>query len=283
MRTLPRLIVTDLDNTLYDWTAYFTASFSAMVDSLVELFKLDRELLLDEFQSIHQKHGDSEYPFAVLEVPSVQAAVGSSDAKAILEAIDSALHAFNRTRKQTLVLYPGVHDTLCRFRAEGVIVVGHTEAIAENAFFRIRTLGLSQQLKHLYALDGLTSPHPRGSTTHAPPEPGYVRRVPRAERKPNPDLLRDICARESVAPSEAWYIGDSLTRDVSMAKAAGVRAIWARYGTGVASSSWEQLVRITHWSDADVRREVELKRASADVVPDDTLDEFGGLCALAGI
>ena len=67
-----RLLVCDLDNTLYDWVSYFVPSFYAMVDKVVEITGWDREQLLDEFQKVHQKHNDAEHPFALLETALVR-------------------------------------------------------------------------------------------------------------------------------------------------------------------------------------------------------------------
>lgn len=281
MTSRPRLVVTDLDNTLYDWVTYFAAAFYAMVDELVKLVPVDRERLLDEFKEVHRHHHNSEHPFAVLEVESIRRHFGSADDQEVLSALDSALHAFNSARKRTLKLYDGVVETLSALASDGVIVVGHTEAVVPNAYFRLEKLEVRPFLKHLYALEGSEAPHPKGRPLHAPPPDGYVRIVPKRDRKPNPALLLDICARENVAPTDAWYVGDSLTRDMSMAKQAGVRAIWARYGTRVNPEDWARLVRITHWTDEDVQREAELKKAFADVQPDHTIDRFDELLGLS--
>jgi FMN phosphatase YigB (HAD superfamily) len=104
-----------------------------------------------------------------------------------------------------------------------------------------------------------------------PPE-GFVTVVPREERKPNPRLLVDICQHEGIELSSTYYLGDSLVRDVAMAKRAGVTAIWARYGTD--PECWKYLVKITHWTDEDVSREKGLKAEYGNVVPDYSIDSF---------
>ena len=93
------------------------------------------------------------------------------------------------------------------------------------------TPNIAQYMTRLYALDGPLLPHPipGREEEHAPPS-SIVRAIPRSERKPNPALLLDICSREGVRPADALYVGDSLTRDISMAKRAGVRAVWHAYG-----------------------------------------------------
>ena len=69
-----------------------------------------------------------------------------------------------------------------------------------------------------------------------------------------------------------YYLGDSLVRDIAMAKQAGVTAIWARYGTEYDPKHWQYLVKVTHWTDEDVQREKILKSKYSDVVPDYTIE-----------
>jgi hypothetical protein len=56
-----KLLITDLDNTLYDWVTFFTASFRSMVTELTSMLETS-DNLLEEFKSIHQRCGTSEHP-----------------------------------------------------------------------------------------------------------------------------------------------------------------------------------------------------------------------------
>src|ERR1700737_3268202 len=67
-----RLLICDLDNTLYDWVGYFVPSFYAMVDEAVRITGCDRETLLDDFRRVHQAREDSEQPFALLETETIK-------------------------------------------------------------------------------------------------------------------------------------------------------------------------------------------------------------------
>lgn len=269
-----KLLITDLDNTLYDWVTFFTASFRSMVEELTLLLDLPEQVILDEFKVIHQRYGNSEQPFAVLELPALQRRFPDLRREEVLRKIDSALHRFNSVRKRTLTLYAGVAETLSELQHDGIKIVGHTEAIFANSYWRLRALGIERYFSRLYTLEGKdpihTSPHNRWID---PPE-GFLTVVPREERKPNPRLLMDICQHEGVEPTSAWYVGDSLVRDVAMAKQAGVKAIWARYGTKYDPECWTYLVRITHWTDEDVQREKDLKARYGNVAPDYTVDSF---------
>jgi phosphoglycolate phosphatase len=88
------------------------------------------------------------------------------------------------------------------------------------------------------------------------------------QRKPDPDVLLEICQNEGMAPSDSAYVGDSVARDVLMAKRAGVFAIWAKYGASHSSEEYAQLVRISHWTPEDVEREASLRREAQGVQAD---------------
>jgi phosphoglycolate phosphatase-like HAD superfamily hydrolase len=275
------LLITDLDNTLYDWVTFFAESFQAMLRELALLLGRPESELIQEFKSLHQHYGTSEQPFVVLELPAVREHFGSVSQIELLKLLNVPLHAFNRARKQLLKLYDGVDETMRRLSAEEVTIVGHTEAIAANAFYRLRRLGIQRYFTRLYALEGNFKGHPDPvRAKELQPPPGFVRFVSKGERKPNPLLLRDICAQEGKSVHECWYVGDSIVRDISMAREAGVNAVWARYGTRYDRKHWDLLVKITHWTKEDVVREEQLHSIYDQVQPDHTIDSFDELMGL---
>jgi phosphoglycolate phosphatase len=48
MRPAKTALITDLDNTLFDWVELWFQCFSAMIDGLVEVSRVPRERLLSE-------------------------------------------------------------------------------------------------------------------------------------------------------------------------------------------------------------------------------------------
>src|SRR5688572_10249865 len=106
-----KLLITDLDNTLYDWYGYFVPSVYAMVDRFVVRTKCDRDKLLDDFREVHKHHGTTEVPFGLLQTKTFLN-LRHSDEQFALQAAEEAFHQFNSTRKQTLKLYDGVKRTL---------------------------------------------------------------------------------------------------------------------------------------------------------------------------
>jgi phosphoglycolate phosphatase-like HAD superfamily hydrolase len=252
-----------------------------MADSLAPLLDLSVDQVYSEFKVLNVHYGNSEQPFALLELPSVTRRFAGASRHDVLKALGGPLKAFNSARKRALVLYPTVLPTLKELRDAGVELVGYTEAVLMNSYNRLQRLKIAPFFRRLYTLeDRIPSAHSQQNFAFPP---DFVQPVPRAERKPNPNLLLDICARASVSPAEAVYIGDSLTRDISMAKEAGVCAVWAKYGTVYERSLWNTLVKITHWTEEDVALEEELKHRYESVRPDYVLEEFRRILQVIGL
>lgn len=281
---MKKLLITDLDNTLYDWVSFYAQSFTAMVNELVIILGVPQSVLIEEFRQVHIKHGNSEYPFGALELKSVQQKYAGLSREEILHALDGAFHAFNSTRKKNLKCYDKVIDTLSTLKEEGVIIVGHTEAPVRNAIFRLKALGLIEFMKHLY------TPQDRNYNDLDPQSKAWIESygdfiylLGEDERKPNPRLLADICAREGFKPDDAIYIGDSLVKDISMANDAGVDSVYAEYGRQHNPEYWGTLVSITHWTKDDVERETKLKELYGHVVPTHIINSFDELIEIVNL
>jgi phosphoglycolate phosphatase len=272
-----KLLVTDLDNTLYDWVTFFAHAFYKMVDVAVPLLGVPKEDLLDQLREVHRRHHNSEHPFALLETAAVQQKMPALTRSERAQQLDEAFHAFNSARQQSLRPYPGVLDTLRALRSQGVRIVAHTEATVTNAQFRLSKLGLSPLIERLYAVQHTGDDHPVPERQEQLTAVPHVRHLRQDERKPDPQVLLDICSDTGIPPKLTVYVGDSISRDIGMAKAAGVWAVWARYGTHFDASAWDALVRITHWTEEDVRRANEAKARFGDAEPDVVLDQFSEL------
>lgn len=276
-----RLLVTDLDNTLYDWLSSFVPAFYAMVDIAANKLSVDRERLLDELKLVHQRYHNSEQPFALLETPTVERNFPHASRLERKHSLEEAFIAFNKTRKQHLCLYPGVLETIRTIRSAGCIVVGHTEAVVENSLYRLKLLGLTSELQALYAPASRANGHPDPSRPGIHEEfEGFIHLLPSHHRKPDPLVLLDICSHHKISIDHTLYVGDSMTRDISMAKKAGAVAAWARYGGKYNPNLWEKLVRVTHWTDEDVIREKRLREEYQDIHPDVEIDAFSDLLKL---
>ena len=266
-----KLLVCDLDNTLYDWVGYFVTSFYSMVDKVIELTKCEREQLLDDFRAVHRKHHDSEHPFSVLETKTVRDHFSGYSTRDIATRLDPALHAFNISRKNSLQVYPGVYDVLEHLRQDGMKLVAHTESNFFAAVDRLGRLELDPFFERVYCRTRTRPDHPDPDSRRQWFDRYSVDKYVEFsgdKRKPNAKVLRDICSRERVNVQNTAYVGDSMARDMVMAKGAGVYAILAEYGARHSVDEYSRLVRVTHWTEEDVAREEELKEESKNIVPD---------------
>jgi len=269
-----RLLVCDFDNTLYDWVSYFVVSFYRMVDEAVAILDVDREQLLDDFRAVHQRFRDSEHPFALLETDSVKERYPGLDRDLVAERLDSAFYAFNRARKETLQLYPGVMDTLRTLRAHNVRLVGHTEAKYLAVTDRLKRLQLGSLFSRVYCRERSPSSRPAsrsGWESNRDTETEIVQ-LSHHQAKPSGEVLTEICGREGFELSEVAYVGDSLFKDMLMANRVGVHAIWAKYGTVAYHGNYESLVRVSHWRDEDIDFERQLRSESNEIRPDFILE-----------
>ena len=102
------VVITDLDNTLFDWVNQWYHSFDSMIDKIVEIGNFDKELILKEAKIIHQKYGTSEYSHIIEELPSLKA---KDPDKNLVELYRTAIVAYQKSRKQYLKLYPSVFQS----------------------------------------------------------------------------------------------------------------------------------------------------------------------------
>ncbi|GHG62619.1 HAD family hydrolase [Amycolatopsis acidiphila] len=265
-----RLLITDLDNTLWDWFQAWYRSFSAMLNKLSELSGVSVQQLEREIQVVHRARGTTEYSYLLNELPSLLRQGLDSDP---LTYYDQAIHTLNRERRTFTNLYPGVKDTLIKLRQRGIPVVGYSESIAYWTEWRIRKTRLDGLLSVLY-----TSPDhdlPSGVTFeklrwHPNHEYGLVqtehRHVPEGTLKPAPSILKKIMCDFDVEPSQAVYVGDSLMKDVAMAQMVGALDVHASYGIAQHAEGYDLLRRVSHWSQGEIEREKQLA-SQPDVTP----------------
>lgn len=264
-----KLVITDLDDTLYSWIGFFIPAFYNMVQELSLLINVPCEKLLEEYKAIHQEVGSVEYPFATLNLPSVKTKYCGLTDEQIKTELNSAFHKFNSTRKKLLKLYPGVKDTLKFFNDNNIKIVAYTESAEENGFYRLKKLGIDNFFKEVYVSD---STYKRSNTIPSSPKTHIV-----YDKKPNAAVLKEICNNENVDICEAVYIGDSLSKDMLMAKQAGIISIWCDFPRDDFRDLYNKLIAISHWNEQDFCIEQQYKNEWKEngYIPDYIIHSFG--------
>jgi HAD superfamily hydrolase (TIGR01549 family) len=273
-------LITDFDNTLYDWFQMWHQSFSVMLKEIQRISGLSENELIPEIRTIHQRHGTSEYSRLIEDLPCLKAKFPNQD---LSEIFDEAIHAYRRARKANLQLYSGVLETLTRLRSMGVLIVLYTDSLAYYTNFRIRRLELDS------LLDFVFSPRdhelPAGTKSHTENEDARLVHakhiyLPQGVRKPDKAALLDIIGAIGRSPQECIYVGDSLKNDIMMAQDAGVSDVWAEYGGVQHHPEYDLLRRVSHWTEADVEREKSISKRT--ITSTNTISSFGEVVRLFG-
>ena len=131
------------------------------------------------------------------------------------------------------------------------------------------TLGLANIFETIYCREkGVSYWSSSPNYSEREPPSGKVMEVPSHETKPNPRFLTDIVEARDVPMSDVAYVGDSLAKDVLMARRAHCFAIWAKYGAHTDHDMYEKLVRISHWNSEDIERERNYAKETNSIQPD---------------
>jgi len=283
------LVISDIDNTLYDWEAFFIPSFVAMLTEVERISGVARDTLEESFRRVYQRHRTTEYAFVLQEADALRAIDADLSPNAVFEKYDSAIHAFRSVRRRTLQLYPGVRETLVRLRDAGLQLVAHSDSPMEYVSRRLRQLDVDMHF------DAISAPRDHGVPDFLEEE--AVRRAPASEvnartqllefdpwlRKPDPATLGPVLTYFDVRRDRILYVGDNLSRDVLVAERAGLKSGWARYGAVHDPDLRAQLYRITYWTDDDVASEGRLREEASRHAPTYVLDSFADLLSVAGL
>lgn len=277
-RATPRisLLITDLDNTLYDWVGIWYSAFSAFLEYLVEASGISQSTLEAEIRAIHQTRGTTEYSYLLDEIPSLRELHPGED---IATIYSEGVRRYREARRKSLFLYAGVEPTLAHLKARNVRVVAYTESLAYYSSIRLKKLGLDGVIDFLYSPEDNEFPEGVSSETlRSEPNVEYQlmrtvhRHTPKGVFKPDPTVLDSILSDLGGRKQGTAYVGDNLMKDVAMAQKVGLSDVWAQYGSAQGREEYSLLRRVSHWSEDDVERERRIL-GKTSVVPTHTLDK----------
>lgn len=272
--TKKSVVVTDLDNTLYDWfRLWWFQPFNAMLETLQTSTDMNRETLLEEIKRVHVKYNTSEFPYVTDEMDCLK----NMDPSIRV----SAREAFESKRREVLVFYPTVEETLLALKRKGCLLIGYTETQAFYTHERLRLLGLDLILDYVYSPPTVEFEVPEGVEKKEPLPLRYTKdkHTPKGEKKPNPDILQQIIRDVGATQDEVIYIGNSLMQDIQMALHAGVTDVYARYGDDYQQDpDYDLLRQVTHWPERDVTTEQETTPET--VPPTHTISEFSEILSI---
>src|SRR5262245_31939217 len=259
---LPRKIDTlilDLDNTIFDWFAMWYASFKPIYDEILAASARPQDEVEADIRRVHQTRRTSEYTFLIEELDVLREIRARED---IRTRFHNALETSRHGRDQSLQLYPTVFSSLWRIKNAGTKIIGYTESMRFYSSYRLKRFGLDGVIETLFSPKDHDMPAGVSlNQLRRFPDNFYELQVtkamhtPTGELKPNPKVLRDIIEVVGSSPDRCAYVGDSIFKDVAMARETGVFDVHAQYGEPQKRPEYEILQRVSHWTEDDVQRE----------------------------
>jgi FMN phosphatase YigB (HAD superfamily) len=270
-------VILDLDNTIFDWFAVWYASFRPVYDEIIRATGKSVEEVQADIRKVHQQHRTSEYTFLIEEIDCLKEARASGEIRDIFkEALDRA----RLGRDQNLKLYPSVFPSLWDLKKKGTKIVAYTESMAFYSAYRLKRFGLDGVIDILFSPEDHDVPAGVSlDKLRRHPDEFYqlqvteIRHTPRGALKPNPGVLIDIVKAIGAKTERCAYVGDSLFKDVAMAREVSVLDVHAQYGESQRRPEYQILQQVSHWTEADVQREREITAKGHDFTPSAVLKD----------
>jgi phosphoglycolate phosphatase len=250
----PRVVITDVDNTLFDWIEMWEKGFRVLLKDIVELAELDEAEVKRSIRRANQSLGTSEHDDIAFHLDIFDDVMRHHQR----ENLYSIGRRFRASKEAATRLYPDVAPAMSFLRSQGIRIFCLTESVALYAETRLSQLGLTGLVDGLICskFPGATGGHDVAHNLRLIP----VTTFPFELRKPNPRLLRLVSEVLEVPMSRLIYVGDSLYKDVVMGNVSGVEVCWARYGDAAASPSYATLREVSHWPDVDIEADRNVRQ-----------------------
>lgn len=275
MQKKVNFVVTDLDDTIWDWLSMWYGSFEPFLTRISKELGIEAVALKNDFKELHKKYCTTEASFIIEELKLLNAQQRDKIYEES-EANKSIIHEYYSNKKSNLKLNDGVLKTLSKIKSSGSMIIGFTESHSFYTKYRLKTLNLDGLIDCIYAPidsgvpDSVKKFYPEG---YWEPQKTEFRYLSREVKKPNSEILEIILKDFNSKKESTIYIGDKLDRDVYMAQEAGITSVYAQYGHKIVGPEYDLLREVTHWTSGDVDREIAFKKEFSEktVNPDITL------------
>ena len=270
-----RMVISDLDNTMYDWTAFSVPTFREAIPRIAETLGVYTPDLYKEMARVLTSRG-VEDPFMWEAQKYARNFKGSRDTYS--DRISSVYYEIlHRNRLRYIGLYPQVRETLVELSENNIIAAVLSDAPLPCARGRITELGIDSLISALVAqkvvepaiseiVDSLDLRFGRkmvGMFNRVRSEIGFVEEV--GAKKPSLDGVKILLDKFKVSPEEVLIVGDSLHADGGLAEALGARYVFASYGADLPGEYKELLAQLN--SNTDKRVDPPSGFASSHLIP----------------
>ncbi len=276
-----KLIIFDIDNTLYNFVDFFGPTFRSMVHALANVSKISEEKIIANAKSVYQQAGTLEHQILIRNMP-----IFSDLPKDTLDKyVITARQAFSRTRKVHLKPYDHIRNVLELAKEDNCKCILLTNAPVYHVHKRLVDLSLFEFIDGLLAWKG--SAIDQEDSEHYRKYVNKIRSISNKlemvvelndnQRKPS-TYAYELVKEKYSNIGNFFVVGDSVTKDLTPAKKCGYRTIFAKYGTIVNQKNLDTLIEITPWSEDEIKT-----NHTIDYDPDYIADSASQILEFVGI
>lgn len=253
-----KVLILDLDNTLYDWNDAYSSSFMALVNYHQKIFSLSESEVINNFKRYFKKKGTLEL---LPTFEYIQSYKNSNFKESDLQIIaNESCQFFLNAWKQNIQLYSEVYETLKVLKIKGVKIIAFSDVSMFWATYRLNCLKILSDFDKIYApIDNIILPD------YVKTNPMKYRVIDEQQRKPNSAVIAEIIKYYNTNHKNTFMLGDNLNKDMKCAYDIKIISIWAKYGTKHGSTSGKILRSITPWTKSTT---------PCLITPDYTIDSF---------
>lgn len=244
-----KLIILDIDNTVFDWMTYYIPAFKAQLQSVEKVTGIPYLELAKECQEVFTQNGSVEYPFVIQQLPLVNTYYKNDVERMLSECVEPSRQKFNDVAYSNLKSYKSVIPTLKSIKElhPDAKIVALTDAPRYIAMWKCGKLELLHYFDAIYGLQDPRLPIVNGVPAvtreillkHLERKSfgftGKIRILPDEYEKPGvkgmKSILIDYELDELEDKKQIIYVGDNLYKDTELGRRLGVTTIYAEYGT----------------------------------------------------
>jgi phosphoglycolate phosphatase-like HAD superfamily hydrolase len=242
-----KLVVTDMDNTLYSFSKYVAPGVRDGIKNLSSKTGIAEEALYKSIGKQMDTYNSFSYPWSIELALSDKLRVGKPGGISYEQFRTTLSDPFWKTIERSLeqngVAFPQVLPTLEAVRAKQIPVVVLTNASHSIGVKRLDAMGLTRGklVDRMYVMEN--PPEPVGLA------PQLIRHgrerinvmaaiendlksiapIPKAWEKPDPRGMLEILATYKLRPRQVLMVGDSVKNDIGLAQSTGTRGLLVRY------------------------------------------------------
>lgn len=242
-----KLVVTDMDNTLYSFSKYLSAGVRDGVKDLSRKTGIGEEALYKSIGKQMDAYNSFSYPWSIELALSDKLNVGKPGGMSYQQFRATISDPFWKTIESSLekngVAFPPVLPTLESIRSKQIPVVVLTNASHSIGVKRLDAMGLTRGkfVDRMYVMEN--PPEPIGLAPELiqhgrerinvmaaiENDLQAIKPIPKAWEKPDPRGMHEILQTYNLRPSQVLMVGDSVKNDIGLARATGTRGLLVRY------------------------------------------------------